>query len=185
MGISTLACGVVAASEVWAAGGSAEHGSNLGLLFLQVLNTAVLAFILVRYAGPPLRSFLVQRSQGIRRRIEASEARLRQARAELEELRRRLERFEREAQEIVSESAATAANERVRLLERAAATAERIREEARRVADQEIARARRELQEEAAELAVTLAREILREKLTSQDDNRLVAEYVDHLGASE
>ncbi|MFQ5514354.1 MAG: ATP synthase F0 subunit B [Myxococcota bacterium] len=178
VGLITLA---VALQAVASEAAHAEHGPNLRMLLLQILNTLVLALILIRFAGRPIRDFLIQRSRGIRREIETSEARLSEARRALEELQARLERFEAEAQGIVAEMAAQAEAERVRAIERARATAERIRDEARRMAEQEIERARRELQNEAAELAATLAKELLRETLGPEDDRRLVREFVERL----
>ena len=171
------------ASPAFAAAG-AEHGTNWPLLGLQVLNTAVLVLILLRFTRQPIRDFLIQRSHGIRREIDAAEARLSDAEAEIEQLRRRLVRFGDEKEEIVARSAEQAEAERAHTLERAQGTAERIREEAHRVADQEIERARQELQSEAAELAVSLARDLLRENLTPEDDRRLVSEYVNRVGGA-
>ena len=59
---------------------------------------------------------------------------------------------------------------------------ERIRTEARRVADSEVARARQALREEAANLATTLAREILQERLGADDDRRLTQEMIARIG---
>ncbi len=171
------------ASPVWAAT-AAEHGTNWPLLGLQVLNTAVLVLILLRFTRRPIRDFLLQRSHRIRRQIDAAETRLREAETEIEQLRRRLVRFEEEKQEIIARSGEQAEAERAQTLERVRATAERIREEARRVADQEIERARQVLQSEAAELAVSLARDLLREQLTLDDDRRLLREYVNRLGGT-
>ncbi len=173
------------ASPVFAATAlEAEHGTNWPLLGLQVLTTAVLVLILLRFTRRPIRDFLLQRSHRIRRQIEAAESRLGEAETEIEQLRQRLAHFEDEKQEIIARSGEQAEAERAQALERVRGTAERIREETRRVADQEIERARQELQSEAAELAVSLARDLLREQLTPDDDRRLLREYVDRLGGT-
>ncbi len=173
------------ASPVWAAtAAEAEHGTNWPLLGLQVLNAVVLVLILARFTRRPIGDFLIQRSHGIRRNLDAAESRLREAESEIQQLRRRLARFEDEKQEIIARSAEQAEAERAQALERARGMAERIREEAQRVADQEIERARQELQSEAAELAISLARDLLRENLTPDDDRRLVREYVHRVEAT-
>ena len=170
--------------EVRAAAAEGEHGPNWGLLGLQILNVTVLLLILIRFGRKPVKDFLTERSQGIRRQIGAAEARLKEAQAELEALRQRLERFDDEAREVVEQSAAQAEAERARAVERARAAAERIRDEAGRLADQEIERARRELQAEAAALAAKLAEDLLREHLGPEDDRRLISEYVERVGDS-
>ncbi len=182
--VVVLGCLLLWLASPAVAAAAAEHGTNWPLLGLQVLNTAVLVLILLRFTRQPIRDFLIQRSHGIRREIDAAEARLSDAEAEIQQLRRRLARFGDEKEEIVARSAEQAEAERAHTLERAQGTAERIREEAHRVADQEIERARQELQSEAAELAVSLARDLLRENLTPEDDRRLVSEYVNRVGGA-
>ena len=79
-------------------------------------------------------------------------------------------------------AAELAERERVRATERARAAADRVRAEAQRAADQEIERARVELQREAARLATTLAGDLLRQSITADDEQRLVAEFVERIG---
>jgi F-type H+-transporting ATPase subunit b len=167
----------LAASGEPADHGHAESGSGLGILLFQVLNLAILGFILYRFAGPALRDYLAQRSRAIREQIEGAQRSLAAAQTELEELRRRLARADDEAREIAEQAARAAKAERARIVARAAESAERLRVEARRIADQEIARARLSLQAETAQLATQLAADVLRQRLTEDDDRRLVADF--------
>ena len=175
---------VLLAPEAFAAEQVEHAGPSWKLLGLQVLNAALLIAILVYFTRRPLRDFLVQRSRGIARSIEQAEESLRASQSELERMRRRIEGFESEAEEMLYAAAERAEGERVRALERAEATAARIREEAQRVADQEIERARQELRDEAAALAVTLAGELIRDSLRPADQKRLVREYTDRVEES-
>ena len=154
------------------------------MLGWHVVNFGFLLFLLHRYARKPILDFLAQRSQGIREQIRDAEQRLDAAEAEVASLRARLRDFESEAQGIVTAATEQAEFERARALERASETAQRIREDAQRVAGQEIERARQELRDEAADLATTLAAEILRESLTPDDDKRLVGEFVERIRES-
>ena len=74
--------------------------------------------------------------------------RLREAEAELAELRERLASIEAESAALLGQVVEAAQTERERTLERARQGAERIREEGRRVADNEIVRARQVLRDE-------------------------------------
>lgn len=184
LGVLLLAAsGVHAASEAHEAAGGA-HAPSLWLLGVQVLNAAILLFILVRFAGPALRDYFQSRSQQIRESIEGAQAQLREAEAEIAELRGRLEAFEGESGLLVEAAAEAAEGDRARMLERASATAQRLREDAERVADAEIVRARQALRAEAARLATELAGQLLREEATREDDARMVGEFVDKLGGS-
>jgi len=182
---AVLASVVLPAGVALAAGGGAEHhGPNWWMLGLQLLNTLVLGFIVVRYAGPALRDYFRQRAEGIRSAIEGAQEQLQASEAEMSELRERLDGFEAEAAGLLANAASTAEAESGRVIERAGATAERIREDAKRVADSEIERARQELRAEASRLSIELAGELLREQTRDDDDARLVSEFTDKIGDS-
>ena len=170
------------ASPAFAAADAEGHGPDWFLLGLQILNTAILVFILVRFARRPLRDFLVQRSRGIRQDIERGEEQLREASEQLESLRQRLDAFDRESAELVADAEQRALAERTLVMQRAERIAERLRGEAERVADREVERARRALRDEAAELAVSVAGELVRDEIRPEDDERLVREYTQHVG---
>jgi F-type H+-transporting ATPase subunit b len=170
------------ASEAAAEHG-AHHGPNWAYLFYHAFGLALLLGIIAYYARTPLSNFLKDRSDEIRRRIEAAESALADARAESRELSARVARLAAENEDLVRQAAEQAEVERANALERARQAAERIREESKLAADQEIARARRELRDEAAALATRLAGEMLSQAITSDDDKRLVGEFDDRVGA--
>jgi F-type H+-transporting ATPase subunit b len=182
--LALLAAGI-AVDPAFASEAAAEHGHagpDWGYFVYHSIGLALLLGVLVYYTREPLQTFLLDRSAAIRRQIEGAEAALATARAEAAELRARLERANEENEALVRTVAAQAEAERGLALERARQAAERIRQESRRSADQEITRARRELQEEAARLATSIAAEILREGMTPDDDRRLVGEFVEQIG---
>jgi len=159
-----------------AASGEA-HGPDWVMLGFQVLNTAILVAVLVRFTRQPLRDYLARRRGAIAGAIAEADAELERARAELEGLRARLARVEQEEVALLRDAEERAEAERERTLARAGEVAMRVREEARRVAEQEIERARRTLREEAGALAVSLAAGLIQENVRAEDDERLVREY--------
>jgi F-type H+-transporting ATPase subunit b len=160
------------------------HGPSGWLFALQVLNGVILLAILVRYGREPLRSFMAQRRREIEGSIREAQERVDAAESELARWRGRLEDVEEETEAILRAAEEQAETERRRTLERAEATAARIRAEAQTVADQEIERARTELQLEAAALATGVAADLVRRSLRSEDDARLVADVIDRIGGS-
>lgn len=183
--LPALLLAAFAAEPALASEAAAEHahaGPDWAYFAYHALGLSVLIGVLVYFTREPLKKFLTERSEGIRRQIENAEAALEAARAEAAELRTRLDRIADEHAELVRAAAELADTERVLALERARRSAERIREESRRAADQEIVRAKRELQEEAAELATSLAAEILRQGVTPDDDRRILGEFVEQIG---
>lgn len=171
--------------ELQAAEHAEAHGPDWTLLALQILNTAILIAILVRFLRAPLREFLAQRARGIAEAIEQAQKQLAESRREVAHWRSSLEKHARRAREIQTDVEREAQAEQAQVLERARAAAERIREEARAVADQEIRRAQRDLRREASALAVSLAEELLRENLTPDDDRRLVQAFSERAGRHE
>ncbi|MBM4335509.1 MAG: ATP synthase F0 subunit B [Deltaproteobacteria bacterium] len=177
-------CAALAAVPALAAASSAEHGEaglDWSYFFFHALGLAILLGVIAYFSREPLKAFMLDRSDGIRRQIQDAEAALAAARVETAELNARLARASAEHEEFLRLAGEQAESERALAMERATLAAERIRQEARRAADQEIARARRELQAEAAQLATSLAAEILREGMTPDDDRRLVGEFVQQI----
>ena len=160
----------------------AEHAADWSILAFHAFGLAVLIGVLVYFLRAPLQAFLRDRSDGLRRQLDAARLSLERARAANAELRARLERISEENDALVRDAAELAERERERAIERARSTADRIREDARRAADQEIERARAELQSEAARLATSLAGELVRQSLTADDERRMVAEFVERIG---
>lgn len=161
------------------------HGASWTILILHVANFSFLAFLLYRYARRPILDYLAQRSLNIKSQLESAQERLRSAETELAELRERLAHLHEEEERLLSLGAERGEGERARSIARGEETARRIREDAQRVAAQEIARARQVLREEAADLAAELAAELLRQNLTVEDDRRLVQEFIERVGEGE
>jgi F-type H+-transporting ATPase subunit b len=162
----------------------AAHGSGEGwwLLARHALNLAILAFVLVRFALPALREFMRQRAEQLREQIDSARRDLELAQRELRQLRAELSRADEEERDLVADAERAAQAEQERLLARSRETADRLRDDARRIADQELERARGVLRAEAAELATQLAADLLRERLDASDDRRLFDEFAERAG---
>jgi F0F1-type ATP synthase membrane subunit b/b' len=65
-----------------------------------------------------------------------------------------------------------------RIIERGRQAIERIREDTKFQADQQVKMARKTLQEEAARLAVEAAEEILKKSVNDKDHDRLVGQFL-------
>jgi F-type H+-transporting ATPase subunit b len=176
--VCALAAQPALASEAAAEHG-AHHGPDWAYFFYHAFGLALLLGVLTYFARTPLANFLKDRARDPppsrpRRRAPGRRARDRglRARGSARGRERRLARA----------AADQAEAERSAALERARQAAERIREESKRTADQEIARALRELRDEAAALATQLAGELLRQGITPDDDKRFVGEFVERIG---
>jgi F-type H+-transporting ATPase subunit b len=158
--------------------GSEHHGPSWALTLLGFVNFAIYIWILRRFAWPLVTNYLHERRDSV---VEALAAAAR-ARTEAEELKAEYEakmrNVEIDAAQTRNELLAVAQLEAKQLLDQAKRSAERLKEDAKLVADQEVARARRLLQEESARLISEMAGEIVSRQLTNDDEARFIEEFL-------
>jgi F-type H+-transporting ATPase subunit b len=94
---------------------------------------------------------------------------------------RRLVDLEAELESIRDTARERAEREREQIVGDARAAAERIKHDARSAVEQELRRAREQLRDEASQLAVELAAEVLRDQVTTQDRERLLDEFIQRI----
>ena len=164
---------------------SVEHAApSLGLLALNFVNFAIYAYILKRFAWPPISKYLLERRESIVASLESAARAKAEAEAIKADYEERLRGLEADAEKARAEVLAIAENEARKLLEQARQSAERIRTDARLVAEQELTRARRLLQEESADLVASVASDLITKNLTADDQAKFVAEFVSDAASS-
>lgn len=147
-------------------------------LLLQAVNLVIVLGVLFYFARKPILEYFAMRRSDIKRDLEASADLLTAAEHRNSQIQRKLVDLESQLVEIVETSRRRADDESERILAEARKTAERIHGDAKIAAEQELVRARRTLRAEAAELAVELAGEILRENVSQGDRDRLIDEFI-------
>ena len=158
--------------------GHEAGGIPWGTLLFNLVNFSIFCWILARFALPAARNWVRARHDRIVGELEAAA----KARADAEQLKAewdaRLKALDQEIAKIRADAAADAARERERILAAAVKTAEAIRTDARRAADQEVRRAQAELRDRVAREAVALATQLIRDRLTPTDQDRFVSEFL-------
>ena len=143
-----------------------------------LINFAVFMLILRKLAWKPLKSYVVERHEGIKRELTEA-ARLRsEADAKLKQYESKLLGLEAEIDKLVSGIRQEAEAERARMIAAAEDQARRTKTEADRQITVEIERARAMLKERVVTLAVAAAEELLSKQMTSEDKNRIADRYV-------
>jgi F-type H+-transporting ATPase subunit b len=166
-------------------GEGAEHGEGHAApaldgkrLGFQLLNFAVLVFLLVKFGGPAVKKALAARSGQIKTDLaSAAEARA-EAQARFEKQERRLAALEQEIAAITAGIKQEAEAEKARLIAAAEDRAKRIQEESAFIIEQQIKQAEEDLRREVATAAVALAEKIVRNQLGSADQQRLIDTFV-------
>ena len=160
-------------------GGHADSGAQLKDFIWRVIDFAVLAGIIIwAMVKQNVKGGLKARQDAIETTLrEAAEARD-AAERKLKEYTAKLESANKEIDDLSATIKIDAAAEKVRIIAEATAMAEKIKEQAKQTAVQEIQKARTLLRQEAARLAIELAETKIRKNITQNDQDKLVGDYL-------
>lgn len=171
---------IVAGATFAIASGEGHHVESGVLLkdFLyRLLNFSLTVAILVYFVSKPLKNALAGRREGIAQALKASEDAASVAEAKYAEYDKKLAQAEDEIVAIKESIKGEAELEKQRIIAEAKEAAEKIKQDAQNASDNEIAKARLTLQQEAATMAVGIAEDLLKKAITKEDQARLVEEY--------
>jgi F-type H+-transporting ATPase subunit b len=181
--IATPAILFATASLALASEGHREPTWSLTLLGF--VNFAIYAYVMYRFAWPAVVKYLKERRATVVSALEAAARAHAEAEALKAEFEAKLKNVEADAARARDELLEIARNEADHLLAEAKRSADRIRRDAQLVADQEVARARRTLQEDAAQLIAKIAGDLVAQKLTTEDQTRFVQSFIAETRAAE
>lgn len=168
------------------AAGGEGHQVDSGVLLKDFLyrmfNFAIVVAILVYFVTKPIKKGLGGRSEGIAKTLAEAEQIKQQAEARFAEYDQKLAAADAEISQLSAAIRREGELEKEKILISAREAAVKIEKEAEKAAALEIARARTALQAEAVKLAVDLAEQMLKKNFTSEDDTRLIDEYMQKVG---
>ncbi len=162
----------------------AAEGAGVADLVYPALNLLLLLAVLAVVLRKPIRGFFGDRRVRIQGEIEQAARLCKEAEDRYATWQTRLSELDAELERIRSTGRQRAETERERILEAARAAAARIRHDAGVAVEHELRRAREQLREDAADLAVELASDLLREQLDDADRKRLLDEFIDTIQGS-
>jgi F-type H+-transporting ATPase subunit b len=142
------------------------------------MNFAVLVIALVFVLRKPLSQALSSRIKVIKDQLEDLEVQKTEAEKQLDEYNQKLAQLEKEAEKIVEDYIRQGHEARARILKEAEASAEKLQVQARRNIEHEFGQAKLELQKEIFEKSLAKAEEIIKSKITGEDQDRIVDEYL-------
>lgn len=177
-----LIWGLTAATA--AAAGSHEGAApspftgNIGNAIWTLLIFGLVVLTLGRFAWRPMLEALQKREEFIRESLESARRDREAAQAALRDYESRIAKAREEASAIVEEGRRDAELVRRRIEEEARASADQMIERAKREIGIARDTALRELYEQSARLATTMAGNLLKRQITAEDQERLVEEAV-------
>lgn len=182
---ATIVLGVVGLATVaWGAGDGhhVDSGVLLKDFLYRCLNFGITFGLLAYFVTKPIRKGLAGRREGIEKQLAAAKAAKEAAEAKFADYDVKLNQASAEIDEIAAAIKREGELEREKILANAKEMAAKIKLEAQNTAANEVAKARVELQQEAARMAIQIAEEILKKNFTAEDQSRLVDEYLLKVG---
>lgn len=149
----------------------------------RVMNFTVLAVGLFVLLRKPLSQALSARIDGIKTQLSELEEQKKAAEKELAEFNEKIALLEKEAEKIIEDYIKQGNEARARILAEASSAAEKLEEQARRSIENEFTRAKLQLQQEITEKAIEKAEALIKNKITSADQDKLVEEYLNKVVA--
>ena len=149
----------------------------------KVLNFAVLAVGLFLLLRKPVSQALSDRIKGIKEELEDLESRKVQVEKQLADYNTKLAELDKEAEQVVAEYVRQGEEAKVRILKEAESAAEKLKEQAQKNIQNEFNQAKQSLQAEIVEKALAKAEELIKDRISAEDQDRLVDEYLEKVVA--
>jgi len=172
-------------SGVVAASGGGEQGSKgwVATDTYKVMNFAVLAIGLFLLLRKPVSQALNDRIKGIKEQLSELEEKKEEAEKKLAEYNEKFLKLDKEAEQIVAEYIKQGNEAKTRILKEAESAALKLEEQAKKNIENEFNKAKSKLHEEILEQALVKAEDIIQNKITSKDQDKLVDEYLEKVVA--
>ncbi len=180
---SLIFCAPVLGSGEGEAHGDAHAKGWVKTDTFRVINFALLAIGLFYILRKPAAQALNSRITGIKEQLSDLEARKEAAEKELAHYNEKLALLDKEAEKIVEDYIQQGNEAKARILKEAESAAEKLEEKAKRNIEHEFKQAKLQLQAEIIDQALVEAEKKIIEKITSEDQDRLVDEYLEKVVA--
>lgn len=148
----------------------------------KIINFGILVLILWKFAKKPLQNFLKQRRELIEKTLNEAKEAKEAAQKALQEVEERLKVKDKEIESIISASKKAGEEERERLIAEGYKLKDKILQQAKTNIEFEVKNAKELIKAEAVELAMELAEKKLKEKLTKEEQERLLEDSLIKIG---
>lgn len=162
--------------------GAAKEGGMININFtmvMQVVNFAILMFLMVKILYKPLLHVLDERARVIRESLEAARAKDEEAAKALEGYKVQVQELRDQMDELLAKARKEAEGEKHKIVESAQQEARSILEKAQREISMKIEAAQADLRSEVANLAVEIAGKVVEKNFSSDDNVKYIQDYLD------
>lgn len=142
------------------------------------INFFLVVALLTYLLRKPLKEMIATRKSGIQSQVEEAKVQKLEAERKHKEFTERLNNFESEARQILEKAKQDAEALKAKIITDAQASADRIVKDANATAQANIQEYKDQLRKETIAKAVELAEKIVKDRLSADDQRRIVNEYV-------
>lgn len=158
--------------------GSEVHNAWLKVDTWKVLNFVVLVVGVFFIARKPVAQFFSSRVKNIEEEIKELELKKADAQKKLVEYQAKFRNLDQESKKIIEEYIKQGEGAKTRIIAEAEAQAEKLEDMAKRNIENEFKSAKDKLQREIVEKAMAKAEEVIKASISSDDQDKLVDEYL-------
>lgn len=167
---------------------ASEHGESAGPNYkefgFRILTFVIFAFILVKLLKNPIKNLLTNRTVEIEKAIKDAEEAKRSAEEELNSYRAKLKDMESELEEMKNRAMKATEAEKAEIIEDAENTIEKLKAFTENMIESELKQAKDNLRKEALALSLKIAEERLSREIKGKEQDALLKEYINKIGAS-
>jgi len=174
--------GIFMVAQAWAAGGAEHHTPSITEVIFPALNFLIYLAIIVKFALPPIRSYLKNRRDEVVATMTQASAKKAAAQALVAEYKAKLAALDQRVRSLQATLGEEGERDKAKLLGEANNMAAKIKADASVLADQEVKMARQKIREDMAIQAEATARALLQRNLSADDQNRLADEFIQSIG---
>jgi len=173
-------CGLTIFLSTGLAWAASEGGHSMWPdFFYRLLNFTIMAAVLVfLFKKMNLKGYFTKRTETISNTLRDLEEKKKEAEKTYEEYKQKLARLDEETDRILKEYIDQGEREKAKIIANAEKAAAEIRKQTDVAIEQEIKSAKEGLQREIAELSVTAAEALLKEKIGDEDQKKLVDDFM-------
>jgi len=173
---------ILVATAAFASGGGNEQYTFMGDWLPRLANFAIIVGLLVYFLRKPVRDMFKNRTAEIAKAMEESREARERALAALAEMERKAREMDAETRAMVADAQVRGEKDKQALIEEGKKIVRDIQEQVKIGVDIEVQKAKADLAIEASRLAVDLAEGKIKDKITKQDHERIVKDYISSVG---
>ena len=159
-------------------GGGEEGNKEVWMMVWRIVNFVILMGLLWKLLADKIRTYFVDRKEELAQMIDEADKAKGDVESQLADIQGKLRNVENDIQEIKSAITGELEGEKNRIIEEGRLAAERIVQQAKWTADQEVVKVKEELRDHVADMAGNMASGMITSNMTPDDQKRILEEYL-------